>query len=118
LGSYDAAAHGLVRLSGAGPALDALLADAARLTSRPELPHVLLCLAARFGRLSWKYEGIAYAAVLKDAGVLVQTMCLAATAMDLSICPLGFGDSDAFARLAGFDPLAESTVAEIVLGGR
>ena len=34
---------------------------------------MLITIAARFGRLSWKYSAIAYALVLKDAGVLTQT---------------------------------------------
>jgi hypothetical protein len=34
----------------------------------PAVPHVLITIAARFGRISWKYSAIAYALILKDAG--------------------------------------------------
>lgn len=111
---HDPSAHELARIAEGG---DELLADAARITGRAEPPQVLLAVAARFGRLTWKYSGMAYAALLKDAGVLLQTFCLAAAAMRLSGCPVGFGDAERFAALAGLDPLAESTVAEFILGG-
>jgi SagB-type dehydrogenase family enzyme len=49
-----------------------------------ESPPVLIVLAARFARMTWKYEGIGYANLLKDAGGLLQTRYLVATAMGLA----------------------------------
>jgi SagB-type dehydrogenase family enzyme len=43
--------------------------------------QVLIVVTARFRRTMWKYEGMAYATILKDVGVLYQTMYLVATAM-------------------------------------
>ena len=40
----------------------------------PAAPQILITIAARFGRVSWKYSSIAYWLVLKDAGVLTQTL--------------------------------------------
>ena len=54
--------------------------------------HILLVLTARFQRVSWKYELIAYATILKGVGVLYQTMYLVATAMRLAPCAIGAGD--------------------------
>src|SRR5262249_22054628 len=84
----------------------------------PERLQVLIVLAARFGRVSWKYSSLAYALTLKDVGVLYQSMYLAATAMGLAPCALGVGDSDLFARLIGSGYYAETSVGEFLLGSR
>jgi SagB-type dehydrogenase family enzyme len=113
---YVANEHALTRLSERTPMVEQHLHDAA--VSPPELPQVLLVLAARFQRVSWKYESVSYSLVLKDAGVLLQTMYLVATAMSLSPCARGGGDADLFARAAGFDCYVETSVAEFLLGSR
>jgi SagB-type dehydrogenase family enzyme len=113
---YDAFEHRLCRLSGATAATAALLAEAQRACGEP--PPVLLTLASRFERLSWKYNGIAYAATLKNVGVLYQTMYLVATAMGLAGCALGAGDTVTFARATGLSEIEESSVGEFVLAGR
>jgi SagB-type dehydrogenase family enzyme len=114
---YDAAGHRLIRLSGRTPEVTKLLRDAAESTATPEdTLQVLLILAARFPRVAWKYESIAYALTLKHVGVLYQTMYLAATAMGLAPCAVGGGDADLFARAAGTDYYAETSVGEFLLG--
>jgi oxazoline/thiazoline dehydrogenase len=79
---------------------------------------VLITMAARFQRLSWKYESISYSLMLKNVGALFQTMYLVATAMDLAPCALGGGDSDLFARAAGLDYYAETSVGEFLIGSK
>jgi oxazoline/thiazoline dehydrogenase len=79
---------------------------------------VLVILAARFPRLAWKYESIAYSLILKHVGVLYQTMYLAATAMGLAACAVGGGDSDLFCQAAGTQYAAETSVGEFLLGSR
>jgi SagB-type dehydrogenase family enzyme len=79
-------------------------------------PQALLVLSARFGRVMWKYESMAYALVLKDAGVLLQTLCLTTEALGLGGCALGAGDSEGFARVAGLNPYSETSVGEFALG--
>ena len=64
----------------------------------------------------WKYEGIGYANLLKDAGGLMQTMYLVAAAMGLAPCALGGGDAERFAAAAGTVFWEESSVAEFMLG--
>jgi len=59
-----------------------------------------------------------YALILKDAGVLTQTMYLVAEAMGLAACALGAGNADLFAQAAGVDYYAESSVGELMLGSR
>jgi hypothetical protein len=49
-------------------------------------------------------------------GVVFQTMYLAATAMGLDPCAIGGGDADLFARAAGTDYCAETSVGEFLLG--
>jgi SagB-type dehydrogenase family enzyme len=73
-------------------------------------------VAARFGRVMYRYEAIAYAAILKNVGVLYQTMYCVATAMGLAPCALGGGSSDAFAAATGLDYYAESSVGEFLVG--
>ena len=75
-------------------------------------------MAARFQRVAWKYASTAYAVILKNVGVLYQTMYLAATAMNLAPCAIGCGDADLFARGAGTDYYAETSVGEFLLGSR
>ncbi|WP_437735084.1 SagB family peptide dehydrogenase [Sorangium sp. So ce1335] len=115
---YDPEAHGLCRLRDLTPDVLALLDGAARATLSQARPQILLCIASRFQRVSWSYEGIAYSVVLKDVGVLYQTIYLVAEAMGLSCCAVGSGDSDLFARAAGTDYYAETTVGEMILGSR
>lgn len=78
---------------------------------------VLLVLAGRFGRINWKYRSVAYALLLKEVGVVFQSLHLVATAMGLDGCPLGTGDDLRFARIAGLDSEAEAPVGEFLLGG-
>jgi SagB-type dehydrogenase family enzyme len=114
---YEGMSHQLIRLSERTAAVAELLRDAAESTAIPvEELQVLLVLAARFGRIAWKYESIAYALTLKHVGVVYQTMYLAATAMGLGPCAVGGGDADLFARAAGTDYYAEMSVGEFLLG--
>jgi len=76
----------------------------------------LFIISARFHRTAWKYESIAYRLILMEVGVLLQTMYLAATALDLKGCALGCGDSDHFARAVGTDYYVETSVGEFLLG--
>src|SRR5262249_23157518 len=79
-------------------------------------PQVLVIIAARFPRVSWKYSSISYAIILKDVGALLQTMYLVATSMNLAACAIGGGDSDLFARVAGTEYYVEGSVGELILG--
>jgi len=110
--------HLLCRISDPNENTEALLKDAVYSTGQEGQPQVLVTIAARFQRLSWKYESMAYNVILKNVGVLYQTMYLVATAMDLAPCALGGGDSDLFARAAGLDYYAETSVGEFLLGSK
>ena len=98
-------------------ATEVLLAGARWSAAQDHDADVLITVASRFGRVSWKNARMAYATTLKDVGVLMQTMYLVATAMDLSPCVLGGGDADAFSKAAGTDYYAESSVGEFLLSG-
>jgi len=79
-------------------------------------PQAVLVIASRFERVMWKYEGMAYAVMLKNTGVLMQSWSLAVEALGLGGCPLGAGDSEGFAHIAGLNPYVESSVAEFAIG--
>lgn len=111
---YAPGEHRLYRLPASPEHVNSLLRDAAQ--SGPEAPQVLLTLAARFGRIFWKYESMGYALILKDVGALMQTFYLVAEAMGLGGCAVGGGDSDVFAAAAGLDSYEESSVGEFVIG--
>jgi SagB-type dehydrogenase family enzyme len=81
-------------------------------------PQVVLVIAARFGRVMWKYDAVAYSLVLKHVGVYMQTVYLVATAMDLAVCGVGGGDAADFATATGLDYYAQGSVGELVLGSR
>jgi SagB-type dehydrogenase family enzyme len=114
---YDPLQHRLGRVSGLTADVEQLLYGAAlAMGMPPEQFQVLLVLAARFQRLAWKYEGLAYALLLKHVGILQQSMYLAAAAMGLAPCAIGTGNSEVFARALGSDYYAETSVGEFALG--
>lgn len=116
---YDPLGHQLTQIGGRTAEVEGLLRDAALSADIPaDTVQVLLILAARFARVAWKYESIAYALTLKHVGVVFQTMYLAATAMGLAPCAVGGGDADLFALAAGTDYRAESSVGEFLLGSQ
>jgi SagB-type dehydrogenase family enzyme len=115
---YNPAGHDLEPVPGPAKPRTALseLARISSLMTSP--PQVTLVIAARPGRVMWKYQSMAYALTLKHVGVLYQVMYSVATAMGLAACALGGGDSDAFAEATGLDYLAETSVGEFILGSR
>jgi SagB-type dehydrogenase family enzyme len=116
---YDPLGHRLGLCSEQTADVEGLLRYAGLSIALPtEEMQVLLVLAARFPRVAWKYESIAYSLILKDVGVVFQTMYLVATAMGLAPCALGGGNADLFARAAGVDYYEESSVGEFLLGSR
>lgn len=115
---YDPRGHQLCRLASRSAAVDVLLQEASYATAAQSTPQVLIILAARFQRVAWKYEAMAYALILKNVGALYQTMYLVATAMGLAACALGGGNSDLFATAAGTDYFTETSVGEFTLGTR
>jgi SagB-type dehydrogenase family enzyme len=112
---YDSHEHRLRLVRAPGPEVGRLVQNAAAAAMAP-MPQVLIVVAARFGRLMWAYEELAYALVLKHVGVLYQTMYLVATSMGLAGCALGGGDAMAFTEATGLDYTAESSVGEFMLG--
>jgi SagB-type dehydrogenase family enzyme len=116
---YDSFDHVLRPVAAAdSKAVSQLLKPAAATLSEGAEPQVLVVMAARCGRVMWTYEQIAYATILKDVGVLMQTIYLAATAMGLGACAQGFGDTAAFVAATGVDELQECSVGSIVVGSR
>ncbi|MET0425807.1 MAG: SagB family peptide dehydrogenase [Actinoplanes sp.] len=115
---YDSAGHGLTLLSEHDVVGGKVVRYARAAAGMTESPQVLLVITARVQRLMWKYEGLSYPMVLKNAGVLTGLMYLVATAMGLAPCALGAGDSAGFARLSGIDPLVEPSIADFALGSR
>jgi SagB-type dehydrogenase family enzyme len=113
---HDPAAHTLEPVAERTRAVAALLDAAFYTADQRSRPQVLLVLAARFQRLQWKYQSMAYAAMLKHVGVIYQTMYLVATAMGLAPCALGGGHSDLFAEAAGLDYYAETSIGEFIIG--
>ena len=113
---YDPSRHSLERLPANADARARLLAGVQTGEMAPADAHVLIVIAARFARAFWKYDGLAYANILKDAGALLQTMYLVATSLGLGACAIGTGDVNAFAEATGLSPWEESSVAELVLG--
>jgi len=113
---YDAAEHALVALEVEPEQLDAMLMAAAFAMDAGGPPQVLLTVAARFGRISWKYASIAYSLVLKDVGVLLQTLYLTATDMGLGGCAIGTNNIDLFAQMTGLEFHVEGPVGQFALG--
>jgi len=113
---YDAGAHALAPIGVRAGELDALLAGAQFAMGAPAVPQILITIAARFGRISWKYSSIAYALILKDVGVLMQTLYLVATDMGLGGCAIGTANIDLFAKMTGIEFHVEGPVGQFAIG--
>lgn len=113
---YDAGGHALVPVGARTPELEALLAGAQFAMDAPASPQILITIAARFGRISWKYSSLAYALILKDVGVLTQTFYLMATDMELGGCAIGITNIDLFAKMTGIEFHIEGPVGQFALG--
>lgn len=113
---YDPLHHRLEVLTRTASAATALLTAARAGVPGEGMPQAIILITSRFARVMWKYESMAYATILKDAGALLQTMYLVATSMGLAPCAVGGGDSQFFADAVGTDFFAETTVAEFLLG--
>jgi SagB-type dehydrogenase family enzyme len=113
---YDADAHALVPIDVRPDDLEMLKAGAEFAMGVPTPPQILVTIAARFGRVSWKYSAIAYSLILKNVGVLLQTFYLTATDMGLGGCAIGIVDIELFARMTGIPFHAEGPVGQFALG--
>jgi SagB-type dehydrogenase family enzyme len=113
---YDADRHALVPIEARAELLEALLAGATFAMDAPTTPQILVTIAARFDRIAWKYSAIAYSLILKDVGVLLQTLYLAATDLDLGGCAIGTNNIDLFAKLTGEAFHVEGPVGLFALG--
>ena len=113
---YDAGGHALVPIGVRTHELEALLAGAEFAMGAPAAPQILITIAARFGRISWKYSSIAYALILKDVGVLIQTLYLMATDMGLGGCAIGSVNIDLFAKMTGIEFHVEGPVGQFAIG--
>src|SRR5262249_55218719 len=113
---YDADAHVLVPIEVRPQQLDAVFTDAELAMGAPAAPQILITIAARFGRISWKYSSLAYALILKDVGGLLQTLYLMAADMGLGGCAIGSTNIDLFARMTGIEFHVEGPVGQFALG--
>ncbi|MGK7924774.1 MAG: SagB family peptide dehydrogenase [Spirulina sp.] len=113
---YHPLNHVLCPISPWTPETEALIIDAWFANGQQVKPQVLLVIAARFGRLFWKYRGMGYAAILKHVGVMYQNLYLVATQMNLAPTALGTGNSDLFTAATGLDYYEETSVGEFMLG--
>jgi SagB-type dehydrogenase family enzyme len=113
---YDAGKHALVPIGVRPEELDAQLTGAALAMGAPAAPQVVITIAARFGRVSWKYSSLAYELILKDVGVLTQTLYLMTTEMRLGGCAIGTADIDLFAKMTGIEFHVEGLVGQFAIG--
>ncbi len=113
---YDADRHALVPIGVKAPELEAQLTAAAFAMGALAAPQILITIAARFGRVSWKYSSVAYALILKDVGVLLQTLYMMATDMGLGGCAIGTNNIDLFAKMTGLEFHVEGPVGQFALG--
>jgi SagB-type dehydrogenase family enzyme len=108
---YDPLQHQLAQICQRTADVDDLLRDARQSTEiAGQALQVLLVLTAR------PCAALSYSLLLQQVGTVFQSMYLAATAMGLAPCALGSGNSDAFARAAGIDYGAETSIGEFLLG--
>ena len=113
---YDAERHALAPLNVRPQDIEIQLSAAEFAMDAPGLPQVLITMAARFDRISWKYSSIGYSLILKDVGVLLQTLYLMATDIGLGGCAIGSNNIDLFAKMTGIEFHVEGPVGQFALG--
>ena len=113
---YDADRHALVSIQVRAQELARLLASAQFAMGAAAPPQILITIAARFNRVSWKYSAIAYSLILKDVGVLLQTLYLTATDLDLGGCAIGTCNIDLLSKMTGQEFHVEGPVGQFALG--
>lgn len=113
---YDADRHVLVPIAAGAPELEAMFSSASFAMDVEAPAQILVVIAARFNRIAWKYSAIAYSLILKDVGVLLQTLYLAATDMGLGGCAIGTSNIDLFERVTGQPFHVEGPVGQFALG--
>ena len=113
---YDPDRHALVSIQVGAQEFARLLASAQFAMDAPTPPQILITVAARFKRVSWKYSSIAYSLILKDVGVLLQTLYLVATDLDLGGCAIGTSNIDLLSKMTGQEFHVEGPVGQFALG--
>jgi oxazoline/thiazoline dehydrogenase len=98
--------------------VDKLVKNTSKSLGGQATPQVIIIITARFQRVAWKYEGIAYSLILKNVGALYQTMYLVATAMNLAPCAVGLNNADLFAEVLGCDYYVETSVGEFTVSSK
>jgi SagB-type dehydrogenase family enzyme len=113
---YDADRHALVAIDARPQDIDAMLAAAEFAMDAAGPPQILITIAARFPRISWKYSAIAYSLILRDVGALLQTLYLMATDLKLGGCAVGTSNIELFAKMTGINFHVEGPVGQLALG--
>jgi SagB-type dehydrogenase family enzyme len=113
---YDPRWHALTAIEVRAPDLEAFVKSAEFAMGALAAPQILITMAARFGRVSWKYSAIAYSLILKDVGVLTQTFYMMATEMGLGGCAIGSININLFARMTGVAFYVEGPVGQFAIG--
>ena len=113
---YDADRHAMAPIKVRTQELDAMFAGAEYAMDALASPQILITIAARFDRINWKYSAIAYSLILKNVGVLLQTLYLTATDMDLGGCAVGTSNIELFSKMTGLPFHVEGPVGLFALG--
>jgi SagB-type dehydrogenase family enzyme len=113
---YDAGEHALVAIDARPQDVMTMLRQAQYAMDAAALPQITITITARFGRVAWKYSSLAYSLILKDVGVLLQTLYLMATDMELGGCAIGSTNIDLFEKMTGIAFHVEGPVGVFALG--
>jgi SagB-type dehydrogenase family enzyme len=113
---YDAGEHALTAIDVRPQNVETILKQAQYAMNASALPQIVITITARFGRVAWKYSSLAYSLILKDAGVLMQTLYLMATDMGLGGCAIGSTNIDVFEKMTGIKFHIEGPVGVFALG--
>jgi SagB-type dehydrogenase family enzyme len=113
---YDAGEHALVAIEAGPRDVATMLRQAQYAMDAAALPQIVITITARFGRVAWKYSSLAYSLILKDVGVVMQTLYLMATDMGLGGCAIGSTNIDLFEKMTGIAFHVEGPVGVFAFG--
>ena len=98
--------------------LDAMLASASFAMDTAATAQVLITIAGRFGRVSWKYSSLAYSLVLKNVGALTKRFTSWQRIWGSADARSGAIDIELFAKMTGLEFHTEGAVGQFAMGRR
>ena len=113
---YVSDKHSLERISAYNKVCDIVFESAKNSVGASGICSALVIISARILRVSWKYEGMVISLSLRNSGILLDELYLAAAALKIGGCAVGMGDAVVLSSVIGQSPWREPVLAQFLVG--